>query len=104
MMLRSVRWIVGRPLVPRMIEKLAMCGEEHAIGGRSPGPVVAELARERLAEARDHRRFLLGDLLQPGIGEERVPLPIARQRREREPVALLRNHRRLELEAREGAE
>src|ERR671939_288074 len=73
-MLRSVRWIVGRPLVPTMIEKVAICAREDAIGA------VAEL------------------------GEERVPLPVVRQRRKREAVARLRDHRRLELEADEAAE
>src|SRR2546430_4830530 len=63
-MLASVRVRLGRPLVPTMIEKLAIGGEEHAIAR------VAELGRERPAHARNDLGLLLGHLRQPRIGEE----------------------------------
>src|SRR5919205_82065 len=79
--LANVRRTLGRPLVPTMIEKVAMRAGEDAIAG------VAQLLRERSAHACDDLGLLVGHLRQVGVGEERVPLPVAGQRREREAVA-----------------
>src|SRR5918911_578502 len=89
-MLSSVRWIEDRPFVGMITENVAI-GRSAAKrrAGRCPAsrPLVAELGGERLAHACDDGRLLVGELPQPGIREERVPLAVAGQGREREAVA-----------------